>query len=120
MYCMSTPRDWRPGFEQQTARINVSNDTWRAFRQLCLDDGEHVSEVLGRLVDQEANRRRPPARQPGVDKPAPNRVNASTREHYAPTKKATGTTRPTSTTGTRGTTEVLSLFDQPAGDAPYT
>lgn len=47
---MSSPRDWRPGFEQQTARINVTDHHWRAFRARCLDDGEHVSDALGRLV----------------------------------------------------------------------
>ena len=47
---MSTSRDWRPGFEQQTARINVTDREWRAFRARCLNDGEHVSEALGRLV----------------------------------------------------------------------
>jgi len=47
---MSTSRDWRPGFEQQTARINVTDHEWRAFRARCLNDGEHVSDVLARLV----------------------------------------------------------------------
>ncbi len=47
---MGTTRDWRPAFEQQTARINVDDDTWRKFRRMCLDRGEHVSEVLGGLV----------------------------------------------------------------------
>ena len=46
-------RDWRPAFEQQTARINVTDNEWRAFRARCLADGEHVSEVLGRLVRAE-------------------------------------------------------------------
>jgi len=53
---MGPPRNWRPAFEQQTARINVDDDTWREFRAKCLADGEHVSEVLARLVRAELNR----------------------------------------------------------------
>jgi hypothetical protein len=105
---VSSPRDWRPGFDQQTARINVSDDTWRAFRRVCLDDDEPVSVVLGRLVDHHVARRRPAPR-PATNQPAQPRVDTSTREQ--PTK-ATATARPA--------TEALSLFDQLAGDAPYT
>ena len=101
------------------ARINVDDDSWRRFRQQCLHDGEHVSEVLGRLVAAEVNRRRPPARQPAADKPAPKHVNASTREHAAKVK-ATSPGPAATSTSTTATTEVVSLFDQPDGDAPYT
>jgi len=89
---MGSTRGWRPGFEQQTARINV---------------------------DAEVNRRRPPDRQPAADKPAPKRVNASTREREVEAKAASPTTTTRSMSST-ATTEVLSLFDQPDGDAPYT
>ena len=50
---MGSPRNWRPAFEQQTARINVDDDTWLEFRTRCLAGGEHVSEVLARLVHAE-------------------------------------------------------------------
>jgi len=53
---MGSPRNWRPAFEQQTARINVDNDTWREFRTRCLANGEPVSEVIARLVRGELNR----------------------------------------------------------------
>jgi len=89
---MGSPRNWRPAFEQQTARINVDDDTWREFRARCLADDEHVSEVLGRLVRTELDR--------GV----------STRERVTdPTampRKAAA--RPATAAGQA---EVLSLFD---------
>lgn len=53
---MGSPRNWRPAFEQQTARINVDDNTWREFRARCLADDEHVSEVLARLVRAELDR----------------------------------------------------------------
>ncbi len=78
---MGTTRDWRPAFEQQTARINVDDNTWRAFRRLCLDQGEHVSEILGRLVAGEVARGHQPADKPVViAEPEPVRVDAPTRE----------------------------------------
>jgi hypothetical protein len=109
---VSSPRDRRPDFDQQTARINVDDDTWRTFRRICLDDDEPISVVLGRLVDHEVARRRPATRPDPVKPPRP-RVDASTRE------QPTGA-QPTTPTSATTTTEVLSLFDQPDGDGPYT
>ncbi len=109
VYCMSPSRDWRPGFEQQTARINVTDDTWRRFRQLCLDDDEHVSVVLGRLVDQAVERRRPPAR--STSKPPRPRVNTSTCEHDTETRPAKR--RPTSATSTSTTTSAAATSSAP-------
>jgi hypothetical protein len=107
---VSTPRDRQPGFDQQTARINVTDDTWRAFRRLCLDDDEPVSVVLGRLVDHHVAHRQPAAR-PTTKPPRPP-ADTSTREQ--PTKATT------TSTNTRPATEALSLFDQPASEGPYT
>jgi len=53
---MGSPRNWRPAFEQQTARVNVDDETWLEFRTRCLAGGEHVSEVLARLVRAELDR----------------------------------------------------------------
>jgi len=89
---MGSPRNWRPAFEQQTARINVDDDTWREFRARCLADDEHVSEVLGRLVRTELDR--------GV----------STRERVTdpPAMPRKAAARPATAAGQA---EVLSLFD---------
>ncbi len=81
---MSTSRDWRPaGFEQQTARINVTDREWRAFRARCLDDSEHVSDSLARLVraaleEQAATRERvnTPPPEPKTTPAAPARTTA--------------------------------------------
>ncbi len=108
---VSSPRDRRPGFDQQTARINVDDDTWRAFRRICLDDDEPISVVLGRLVDHQVARRRPATRPDPVKPPRP-RVDTSTREQATSTAATATRAGPIS--------EALSLFDQPAGDAPYT
>ncbi len=79
---MGTTRDWRPAFEQQTARINVDDNTWRAFRRLCLDQGQHVSEALGRLVATEVAHSYEPVDKPvTIGEPEPARVDAPTREH---------------------------------------
>lgn len=108
VYCMSPSRDWRPAFEQQTARINASDDTWRTFRRLCLDDGEHVSDVLGRLVDHEVQRRRPAAR-PTAERPPRSRANASTREQATtkPTERRSAAATSTATAASSAPT----LFD---------
>jgi len=56
---MGARRDDRDGrAEKQMARANVNDEVWFEFRTACLVEGEHVSDVLGRLVDQELQRRR--------------------------------------------------------------
>lgn len=110
---MSTSRDWRPGFEQQTARVNVGDDTWLKFRRLCLDNDEHVSVALGRLVDREVQRRRPAAR-PATHEPP--RLNASTREQA--TSKPAEHRPPLATLASTSATAMSSaptLFDQGPG-----
>ncbi len=92
---MSTSRDWRPGFEQQTARINVTDREWRAFRARCLDDGEHVSEALGRLVRAALN-----------DKAVVTRERVNTPP-AAEKRPVVGTTK----AEPAGVPVVLSLFD---------
>jgi hypothetical protein len=102
---VSSPRERQPGFDQQTARINTGDDTWRAFRRLCLDDGEPVSEVLGRLVDREVERRRPAPR-PTTQRPSRPRADASTREHHTEETPPAKRRRPSSTS-TRASTPTL-------------
>lgn len=86
---MGSPRNWRPAFEQQTARINVDDTTWLEFRTRCLADGEHVSDALARLVRAELDR------------------TVSTRERAA-VKSAT---RKAPAPEDRGGAEALLLFD---------
>ena len=43
--------------EQQVARVNVTDEQWKAFRRACLDDGVPVSDALGRLVETELRKR---------------------------------------------------------------
>ncbi len=88
---MGSPRNWRPAFEQQTARINVDDDTWLVFRTKCLADSEHVSEVLARLVRAELDR------------------SVSTRERV--TGKAAGPPTAAARVKDLGEAEPRSLFD---------
>ncbi len=52
-----------------------------SFRRLCLDQGQHVCELLGRLVANEVTASQRPIEQPTVlDEADPDRVDRSTRE----------------------------------------
>lgn len=91
---MGSPRNWRPAFEQQSARINVDDGTWREFRTRCLADGEHVSDVLARLVRAE------------LDGPVSTRERVTDQPVKPPTRKAAAPP-----VKNEGEAEALSLFD---------
>jgi hypothetical protein len=47
-----------PRMEQQTARVNVDDPTWRDFRILALDADRSIADYLGQLVRDELRRAR--------------------------------------------------------------
>lgn len=46
------------GTDQQTARVNVDDRTWRAFRILAIDADRSIADYLGQLIRDELRRAR--------------------------------------------------------------
>ncbi len=74
--------------EQLTARVNVDDATWQAFRIRAIQAGRSVADELGRLVRNDLRRARPldPAK-PSTDQPSA--TEAREPPGPAPTEVAT-------------------------------
>jgi hypothetical protein len=58
-----------PRMEQQTARINVDDPTWRDFRILAIDADRSIADNLGQLVRDELRRARRRSREESARTP---------------------------------------------------
>jgi hypothetical protein len=74
--------------EQQTARVNVDDATWQAFRIRAIQVGRSVADELGRLVRNDLRHNGPIDRSaPSTAKPPPNKTPERARP--APTQRPT-------------------------------
>lgn len=72
--------------EQQTARVNVDDATWRDFRILALDLDRSIADYLGQLVRDELRRARRRNREESAR--TPERSDGDARVAPARRKKA--------------------------------